>query len=328
MNESTRFRMRVLAIIGLSLFATLGARLWYLQVMTSEQAVAVAHSNVTRVIPVPAPRGRILDVHGRVLVGNRTTTVLTMNRHELEEADFDDDRTRVLLTEVAVEINRGGHLMKVADVERALGDPSYGRYDDVPIAHDVGEDLLVYFGERPERFPGVRVAESTVRSYLYGDLATHVLGWVGPVNDAELRNRRPPEGKEYRLRDRTGKAGVELMFEDDLRGVSGRKVVEVDRLGEIVRERPDLFVAPLPGDDVVLSIDVDVQYLAERELERSIHPSRTRRTRRGSCPPTTPPAGRWWSWTRAPAPSWPWPRTRPTTRTSRSEASPRSGGPS
>jgi len=275
MNESTRFRMRVLAIIGLSLFATLGARLWYLQVMTSEQAVAVAHSNVTRVIPVPAPRGRILDVHGRVLVGNRTTTVLTMNRHELEEADFDDDRTRVLLTEVAVEINRGGHLMKVADVERALGDPSYGRYDDVPIAHDVGEDLLVYFGERPERFPGVRVAESTVRSYLYGDLATHVLGWVGPVNDAELRNRRPPEGKEYRLRDRTGKAGVELMFEDDLRGVSGRKVVEVDRLGEIVRERPDLFVAPLPGDDVVLSIDVDVQYLAERELERSIHRART-----------------------------------------------------
>lgn len=274
MNESTRFRMRVLAIIGLSLFATLGARLWYLQVMSSEQAVAVARSNVTRVIPVPAPRGRILDVHGRVLVGNRTTTVLTMNRHELAEADFDEEQVRSLLTSVAVEINRGGQLMKVRDVERALTDPSYGRYDDVPIAHDVGEDLLVYFGERPDRFPGVRVSESTVRSYLYGDLATHVLGWVGPVNDAELGSRRPPTGKEYRLRDHIGKAGVELMFEDDLRGVAGHKVVEVDRLGEIVRERPDLFVAPLPGDDVVLSLDVDVQYLAERELERSIHRAR------------------------------------------------------
>ncbi|MBR12655.1 MAG: penicillin-binding protein 2 [Acidimicrobiaceae bacterium] len=274
MNESTRFRMRVLAIVGLSLFATLGARLWYLQVMTSEQAVAVAQSNVTRVISVPAPRGRILDVQGRVLVGNRTTTVLTMNRHELDEADFDQDEVRRLLIEVAVEINRGGHLMKVSDVERALNDPSYGRYDDVPIAHDVGEDLLVYFGERGDRFPGVRVAESTVRSYLYGDLATHVLGWVGPVNDAELRSRRPPEGKAYQLRDHIGKAGVELMFEDDLRGVAGRKVVEVDRLGEIVRERPDLFLPPVPGDDVVLSIDVDVQYLAERELERSIHRAR------------------------------------------------------
>ena len=89
---------------------------------------------------------------------------------------------------------------------------------------------MVFFGERPDRFPGVRVAEATVRSYLYGDLATHVLGWVGSINDRELRNRRPPTGKEYRLRDQIGKAGVELMFEDDLRGVAGRKVVEVDRL--------------------------------------------------------------------------------------------------
>ena len=274
MSETTRFRMRVLAIIGLSLFATLAARLWYLQVMVSERAVAVAQSNVTRVITVPAPRGRILDVQGRVLVGNRTTTVLTMNRHQLDEADFNQERTRAMLTEIALEINRSGHLLKVSDVERALRDPSYGRYDDVPIAHDVEADLLVYFGERPERFPGVRVSESTVRSYLYGDLATHVLGWVGPINDKELGNRRPPTGKEYRLRDQIGKAGVELMFEDDLRGVAGRKVVEVDRLGEIVRERPDLFVPPEPGDDVILALNVDIQYLVERELERSIHQAR------------------------------------------------------
>ena len=276
MNETGRYRMRVLAIIGLSMFAALGARLWYLQVMVSEQAMATARSNITRVIAVPAPRGRILDVHGRTLVGNRLTTVLTMNRNELDESGFDKDERLEVFTEIAVEINRSGHLMKVTDVVRALADPSYGNYDDIPIAHDVGEDLLVFFGERPNRFPGVRVAQSTVRSYLYGDLAAHVLGWVGPVNDAELRIRRPPDGKEYRLRDQIGKAGVELMFEDDLRGQAGHKVVEVDRLGEVVRERHDLFVPPIPGDDLVLSIDVDVQYLVERELERSIHLARTR----------------------------------------------------
>jgi len=275
-NEVSRYRMRVLAIIGLSMFAALTARLWYLQVMVSEQAVATARSNITRVISVPAPRGRILDINGRVMVGNRTTTVLTMNRHELDEAAFTDDEVRLLLTEIAIEINRSGQLMKVADVERALGDPSYGRYDDVPIAHDVDSELLVFFGERPDRFPGVRVAESTVRSYLYGDLASHVLGWVGPVNDVELIQRRPPAGKEYQLRDRIGKAGVELMFENDLRGVAGRKVVEVDRLGEIVRERDDLFLSPVPGDDIILSLDVDVQHLVERELERSIYLARSR----------------------------------------------------
>ena len=276
MNETGRYRMRVLAIIGLSMFAALGARLWYLQVMVSEQAMATARSNITRVIAVPAPRGRIQDVHGRTLVGNRLTTVLTMNRNELDESGFDKDERLEVLIEIAVEINRSGHLMKVTDVVRALADPSYGNYDDIPIAHDVGEDLLVFFGERPNRFPGVRVAQSTVRSYLYGDLATHVLGWVGPINDAELRMRRPSDGKEYRLRDQIGKAGVELMFEDDLRGQAGRKVVEVDRLGEVVRERHDLFVPPIPGDDLMLSIDVDVQYLVERELERSVHLARTR----------------------------------------------------
>ena len=276
MNETARYRMRVLASIGLSMFAALGARLWYLQVMVSEEAMATARSNITRVIAVPAPRGRIQDVHGRTLVGNRLTTVLTMNRNELDESGFDKDERLEVLTEIAVEINRSGHLMKVTDVVRALADPSYGNYDDIPIAHDVGEDLLVFFGERPNQFPGVRVAQSTVRSYLYGDLATHVLGWVGPINDAELRMRRPSDGKEYRLRDQIGKAGVELMFEDDLRGQAGRKVVEVDRLGEVVRERHDLFVPPIPGDDLMLSIDVDVQYLVERELERSVHLARTR----------------------------------------------------
>ena len=273
-DEIARYRMRVLAVVALSLFAALGARLWYLQVMVSEQAVAAAASNVTRVIDVPAPRGRILDSSGRTLVGNRLTTMVTINPRELEEAGFDKVDRRRMLTSIAVEVNRSGHLVKVSDIEAALGDPTYGYYDDIPIAVDVSEDLLVFFGERADEYPGVEVVDSTVRSYLYGDLATHVLGWVGPINDAELESRRPSPGKEYRLRDEVGKAGVELMFEDDLRGVAGRRVVEVDRRGEIVRERRDLFRAPRPGNDVVLTIDADVQFLAERELERSVELAR------------------------------------------------------
>ena len=91
MNEASRYRMRLLAIIGLSMFVALGARLWYLQVMISEQAAVTARSNITRVIPVPAPRGRIMDLKGRTLVGNRLTTVLTMNRYELDKAGLDED---------------------------------------------------------------------------------------------------------------------------------------------------------------------------------------------------------------------------------------------
>jgi len=281
MDDLTRYRMRVIAVVAISLFAALVARLWYLQVITTEQAVAVAEQSVTRQIRVPAPRGRILDAQGRVLVGNRITTMVTINERELEQADFDDDQRLQMLTRIAIEVNRSGtELLKTTDIESALNDPAYGLYDDVPVAVDVGEDLLIFFGERAEQYPGVRVVDSTVRSYLYGNLASHLLGWVGPLNDTEYRTRRPSEGKEYALRDEIGKAGIELLFEDDLRGVAGGRVVEVDRLGRIVRERDDLFVAPVSGDDVVLTVDIDLQYLVETELERAVFAARSREPER------------------------------------------------
>ena len=274
MDKSVRYRLRILAVIGLSMFAALTARLWYLQILSGEEAAAVAETNILREIRVPALRGRILDVNGNTLVGNRLTTMVTINRRELEEAELTEDKRLEMLTEIAVEVNRSGLLFKVSDIEEALADPSFSRYDDIPVATDVDEELLIYFGERPEKFPGVEVVDSTVRSYLYGDLAGHILGWVGPINDREYEARKPPANKAYGLRDEIGKAGIELMFEDDLRGVAGRRVVEVDRLGQIVREREDLFVAPIPGDDVYLTIDIDVQSLLERQLEKTIFSQR------------------------------------------------------
>ena len=274
MDKSVRYRLRILAVIALSMFAALTARLWYLQILSGEEAAAVAETNILREIRVPALRGRILDIDGNTLVGNRLTTMVTINRREFEEAKLTEDQRLEMLTEIAVEVNRSGLLFKVSDIEEALADPSFTRYDDIPVATDVDEELLIYFGERPEKFPGIKVVDSTVRSYLYGDLAGHILGWVGPINDREYQSRKPPPNKAYGLRDEIGKAGIELMFEDDLRGVAGRRVVEVDRLGQIVREREDLFIAPIPGDDVYLTIDIDVQSLLERQLERTIFSQR------------------------------------------------------
>ena len=290
MDDLTRYRMRVVAVVAISLFAALVARLWYLQVITTEQAVAVAEQNVIREIRVTAPRGRILDVQGRVLVGNRITTMVTINRREFDQAGFDEEQRLQVLTRIAIEVNRSGNeLLKTIDIEAALEDPAYGLYDDVPVAVDVGEDLLIFFGERSDQYPGIRVVDSTVRSYLYGNLASHLLGWVGPLNDTEYRNRRPPGGKDYALRDEVGKAGIELLFEDDLRGVAGGRVVEVDRRGRIVRERADLILAPISGDDVVLTIDIDLQYLVETELERAVFAARSREPERDPDSDEDPP---------------------------------------
>ena len=266
--------MRVLAVVALSMFLVLTARLWYLQALKSDEARDVATTNITRVINIEAPRGQIYDSSGKLLVGNRIVASVTLNPKEIDESEMDPQEINEMLTEVAIEINRSGKLIKVSDIEAMLDNASYGPYDDIPIAVDVPEDLLVYFGERPNRYPGVKVADRSVRSYLYGSLASHVLGWVGPVTNSELLIRKPIDGKEYSLRDQIGKSGIELMFEDDLRGQNGKKIVEVDRRGRVIRERVDLFRPPIAGNDVHLTIDIDLQNLLENELERSIYLSR------------------------------------------------------
>ena len=273
-EEIIRYRMRVLAVVALSMFIALTARLWYLQALKSDEAKDVATTNITRVINIEAPRGQIYDSSGKLLVGNRIVASVTLNPKEIEESEMDPQELYEMLTEIAIEINRSGKLIKVADIQAILENPSYGPYDDIPVAVDVPEDLLVYFGERPNRYPGVKVSDRSVRSYLYGSLASHVLGWVGPVNNSELSIRKPVEGKEYSLRDQIGKSGIELMFEDDLRGQNGKKVLEVDRRGRVIRERVDLFQPPIAGNDVHLTIDIDLQSLLESELERTVYLAR------------------------------------------------------
>ena len=275
-EEIIRYRMRVLAVVALSMFLALTARLWYLQALKSDEAKDVATTNITRIINIEAPRGQIYDSSGKLLVGNRVVASVTINPKEIEESEMNPQERSEMLTEIAIEINRSGKLIKVTDIEAMLEDSSYGPYDDIPIAVDVPEDLLVYFGERPNRYPGIKVADRSVRSYLYGSLASHVLGWVGPVTNSELSIRKPIEGKDYSLRDQIGKSGIELMFENDLRGKNGKKVVEVDRRGRVIRERTDLFQPPIAGNDVHLTIDIDLQSLIENELERSIYLARNK----------------------------------------------------
>jgi hypothetical protein len=106
-----------------------------------------------------------------------------------------------MLTRIAVEVNRSGQLLKVSDIEFVACQPAFGYYDDIPIALDVSEDLLFFFGERAACTRGY-CRGRTVRSYLYGDLATHVLAGWGPVNDAELPHgtRRPARSTGFGMR--------------------------------------------------------------------------------------------------------------------------------
>ena len=289
--ERQGFRLYVVGIVAVCLVAALVARLWYLQVLESEELQTAASANILRVVYTEAPRGRIFDTKGRILVDNRVVQVVTIDRLSFRAALNESEQHDVLL-QIAEIVSRSGRLTKVIHIEERLASREFGPFDKVPVAFDINPDLLVYLGERPDLFPGVSVKERTVRSYPYGEVAAHLLGYVGPLTESEYRtlsaqiDPTDPNAKTYQPGDEIGKSGVERIFESELRGVPGVHIFEVNRLDEIVKVHHDKDRQPLPGNDVHLTIDLDIQSLVERELRRGLDEARDQ------APPEDPDAPR------------------------------------
>ena len=289
--ERQGFRLYVVGIVAVCLVAALVARLWYLQVLESEELQNAASANILRVVYTEAPRGRIFDATGRILVDNRVVQVVTIDRLAFRAA-LDQSEQHDVLRQIAEIVSRSGRLTKVSHIEERLASREFGPFDKVPVAVDINPDLLVYLGERPDLFPGVSVEQRTVRSYPYGELAAHLLGYVGPLTESEYRtlsaqiDPTDPNAKTYQPGDEIGKSGVERIFESELRGVPGVRIFEVNRLDEIVKVHHDKHRQPLPGNDMHLTIDLDIQSLVERELRRGLDEARDQ------APPEDPDAPR------------------------------------
>ncbi len=285
-------RMRIFAFLSLTLLGALGARLWFLQTVEHEQFKFEAETNVLEPVYEEAPRGRILDRKGRVLVDNKVVQVVTIDRAEL--GDLDDEAKEELLVRLAIAVSRSGRLTKADAIAAEIEDRSYGPFESIPVAVDVDPDLLVFIGERQDEFPGVDVVQRTVRSYPYGSLAAHVLGYVGPITRAEWESVTDPDepgDKPYQLNDEVGKTGVERVFEDELRGVPGIRYLEVDRSSNVIGEDEDRRRDPEPGNDVWLTIDIDYQALAERELDEGLAQARLQEKRDPADAPFVASAG-------------------------------------
>ncbi|MEZ5243932.1 MAG: penicillin-binding protein 2 [Acidimicrobiales bacterium] len=287
-DDAGRLRLRIFAFVALILFGALFTRLWYLQGIEHEVLADEAETNVLREVFEEAPRGRILDRNGRVLVDNTVVDVVTIDKAALEE--LGEDEQQAMFHRLAVAISRSGRLTKVDSIANEVNSGQYGPFDVVPVAVDVDPGLLVYLGERPDEFPGVDVVSRTVRSYPFGSLAAHLLGYVGPVTLGELQagneriDRDAPDAKTYQLSDEIGKTGVERVFEDVLRGVPGVRYLEVDNRGEVIGERTEFRRDPVPGADLYLTIDIDLQAVVEQELSDGLAATRAAGTRPGDAP--------------------------------------------
>jgi penicillin-binding protein 2 len=248
-------RIGVLGTLTVVVFAVLFLRLWALQVLSGAQYLRAAQNNQLRTIRLQAPRGPILDDNGRVLVTNVAGTEVQVRQTDLPKRRAERvAELRALARVVHLPLSQ-----ILADIRRHRDDP----LTPVRIKDGVGEAAVGYLTERQEDFRGVQVVNTYLRSYPYGSLAAHVLGYVGEISSAQLKQL---SRDNYHAGDLIGQAGVEATYDKYLRGTPGSASVVVDSLGRPL-STVQATSLPRPGNAVRLTIDLKLQQAAEQALQ-------------------------------------------------------------
>ena len=253
-------RFRLLAAGVGTVFAAIVAKLWSMQMVSADYYENLAGQNRTRTVTTPAPRGRILDRNGNVLVTNRASLAVVAYR------DLADDT--VCVRHLANVLG-----MPYMAVLRNIQDNTEGAQSLHTIATDVRRSTVAYIQEHPDLFPGVQVAERTERSYPYGTLACHVLGYTGSITQEQLDAQTKNGGQDgnaiqYQSGDTVGQAGVEYSYESLLQGIRGEQTVRVDADGNVTGQAG--AVPAEPGSDIKLTLDLTIQQACEQGLQKSL----------------------------------------------------------
>ncbi|GAB3480846.1 penicillin-binding protein 2 [Polaromonas eurypsychrophila] len=251
--DLSRFRARVLVVglIILLAFSLVAARLVYLQVVRHDDLNAQAESNRTAVVPIVPNRGLILDRNGVVLATNYSAYTLEITPSKVSDLD---DTIEALGRLVEITPRDKRRFKKLRDESK--------NFESLPIRTRLSDEEVARFAAQRFRFPGVDIKARLFRSYPYGELASHVVGYIGRINPAEkARIEENDEEGNYRGTDYIGKLGVEQSFEQQLHGHTGVEQVETSAGGRAVRKLASSSATP--GDTVMLSIDIKLQKLVE-----------------------------------------------------------------
>jgi penicillin-binding protein 2 len=278
-TRSGRLRLIVIQALVFSLFATLFARLYYLQVVSGEEYHAQAASQSVRDIVVQPQRGLIVDDMGRPLVANRTSWVVSVDRTLLGK--MPGHQQAVLLDRVADVVGVSAHairgrLITCGEAGSVVGTCWNGSpYQPVPVATDVKQDAALRILEQPEDYPSVLAEQQSVRAYPrpYDINLAHVLGYLSPITEDEFDQAQENGDKSVNGASSVGRAGVEKQYDRWLRGMPGYKSVAVDSMGRVLGD--DSEVAGQPGDTLVTTIDAKVQGVVERQLAQTIKTARS-----------------------------------------------------
>lgn len=249
-----RFRTRILVFTGLVLacFFLLLSRLVYLQVWRHADLRAQAESNRTTVVPIVPNRGLIVDRNGIVLASNYSAYTLEITPSKSDELEPTIDALSEVVDITARDRRRFKKLLEESK-----------SFESLPIRNRLTDAEVARFAAQRFRFPGVEIKARLFRSYPYGELASHVIGYIGRINTSEKEKiENDDDQANYRGTEYIGKLGVEQSFERQLHGVTGVEHIETSAGGRAVRRLSSS--AATPGDTVALAIDIKLQHLVEQ----------------------------------------------------------------
>ncbi|HTK38047.1 MAG TPA: penicillin-binding protein 2 [Pyrinomonadaceae bacterium] len=255
--QNLGMRVAAIQVLAFILLAGLGARLYYLQIVKGDYYSEKAENQRVRLIPIPAPRGVIFDRNGKILVDSRPIYNVVLSNEPIKRINVDDrvdDYARGLNLDPQFVVERLGLIKKQNEFEAMV------------LKENATMQDIVWVESHTQEYPELRVELQPQRFYPLGTALAHVLGYVGEISPKQLED---PDSKEKGLRpgDIVGKGGLEQYYDEYLRGKPGYRKVIVDSRGRVQNEIE--VVQPQPGQDMVTTIDLDLQMTAEQQLAQS-----------------------------------------------------------
>ena len=270
MSSKSRLNLIVFQTLIISLVAALFGRLFYIQVLDSERYQVAALSIQSRDIITPAVRGAITDINGMPMVVDLPGLVVSISRVDL---DKQPDKGTSVLSRIAALFN-----LEYADIyqrtrlcgelprDNRAGCWNGTRYQPIPVIGNATKENALKIMENADQFPGIEVASVPIRSYpsLVGENVAHVLGYVGAVSDEDLRN---PEQNYYRS-EVIGKTGLEIKYNEYLRGIPGIRTVLVNRKEVVTKQSTN--TKAIAGNNLITNIDANLQAATEKALKAAV----------------------------------------------------------
>ena len=252
LHDDTQFatgRIAVFQYSAVVVFLFLISGFWTLQVRNPDYYAERAQQNRIRSRPLLAPRGRILDRDGRVIVDNHVSSRLLLTRENLRWEDLEP---------IADGLN-----LDLADLQEKVRHKSNEpKYQAIRLKDELSPADLSFIDSHRDAFPELDVIQSRPRLYPQEGMMAHVIGYTGEISGPELDS---PEFARYKLGDIIGKFGIERQYNDTLMGQDGQQRVEVDNHGQVRRSEDEM--PAIPGKDLALTIDLDLQAVAELAME-------------------------------------------------------------